>query len=45
MIVEKLIGKSWGDNIKEKFFVFFGMMCFNVFIFEFKKSKNVVKGY
>ncbi len=45
VIAEKLTGKSWGDNIKEKLFAPLGMTRSNVSIPELKKSKNVAKGY
>ncbi|MBX2876864.1 MAG: serine hydrolase [Saprospiraceae bacterium] len=45
VIAEKLTGKSWGDNIKEKLFAPLGMKRSNISIPELEKSENVAKGY
>ncbi len=45
VITEKLTGKSWGDNIKEKLFAPLDMKRSNVSIPELEKSENVAIGY
>ncbi|MDP9078096.1 MAG: serine hydrolase [Bacteroidota bacterium] len=44
-LVEKLSGKSWGDNIKEKFFVPLGMTRSDVSIAEMEKTDDIATGY
>ncbi|MBB5622258.1 CubicO group peptidase (beta-lactamase class C family) [Pedobacter cryoconitis] len=44
-LIEKLTGKSWGDNIKEKFFIPLGMTHSNVSIPELLKSEEISTGY
>lgn len=41
MIVEKVSGKSWGDFIKDKFFVPLGMTSSNTSVKEFKQGGNI----
>lgn len=45
VIAEKLSGKSWEENIKEKFFNPLGMSRSNVSIEELKDSENAAFGY
>jgi len=45
VIAEKLTGKSWEDNIKERFFTPLGMNRSNVSIEEMEKSTNAAIGY
>ncbi len=44
-LVEHLSGKSWGDNVKEKFFMPLGMTRSNVSIPELEKSEDIAVGY
>ena len=44
-LIEKLSGKSWGDNVKENFFVPLGMTRSNVSIPEMEKSDDISVGY
>jgi CubicO group peptidase (beta-lactamase class C family) len=44
-LVEKLSGKSWGDNIKEKFFVPLGMTRSTVNIPDMEKTDDISAGY
>jgi CubicO group peptidase (beta-lactamase class C family) len=45
VIAEHITGKSWEENIKERFLVPLGMTRSNVSIDELEKSTNVAKGY
>lgn len=45
VIAERITGKSWEDNIKERFFKPLGMTRSNVSIEEFEKSSNAAFGY
>lgn len=45
IIVERLTGKSWEDNIRERFFKPLQMTTSNLSIKELKESKNISKGY
>lgn len=45
MITEKITGKSWEDNIRERFFIPLEMQRSNVSIKEMKKTKNIATGY
>ena len=45
VIAEKVTGKSWEDNIRERFFKPLGMVRSNVSIDELKKSDNAAIGY
>lgn len=45
MIVEKLTGKSWEDNIRERFFKPLQMTSSNVSIPEMEKAPNISKGF
>ncbi len=45
VIAERITGKSWEDNIREKFFKPLGMTRSNVSINELKKSKDASLGY
>lgn len=45
VIAEKLTGKSWEDNIRERFFTPLGMNQSNVSIEEMEKSTNAAIGY
>ncbi len=45
LITEKLTGKSWEDNIRERFFVPLNMSTSNLTIEELKKQSNISKGY
>lgn len=45
VIAERLTGKSWEDNVKERFFKPLGMKRSNVNIDELEKSKNAAYGY
>jgi len=44
-LVEHLSGKSWGDNVKEKFFIPLGMTRSNVTIPEMEKTEDIAIGY
>lgn len=44
-LIEKLTGKSWGDNVKEKLFIPLGMTSSNVSIPELLKSEDIAVGY
>jgi CubicO group peptidase (beta-lactamase class C family) len=45
VIAERITGKSWEENIKERFFKPLGMNRSNVSIDELKKSSNAAIGY
>lgn len=45
VIAERITGKSWEDNIKERFFKPLGMTRSNVSITELKESSNAAFGY
>lgn len=45
MIAEKLTGKSWEENIKEKIFSPLGMSSSNLSIHDLKKNKEAAFGY
>ncbi len=45
VIAERITGKSWEDNIKERFFQPLGMSRSNVSITELEQSSNVALGY
>lgn len=45
MIAEKLTGKSWEENIKEKLFIPLGMTYSNLSIHDLKKNKEAALGY
>lgn len=45
MITEKITGKSWENNIRERFFVPLEMQRSNVSIAEMKKTQNIATGY
>ncbi|KXH84317.1 serine hydrolase [Chryseobacterium kwangjuense] len=45
MITEKITGKSWEDNIRERFFTPLEMARSNVSIAEMKLMKNIATGY
>ncbi|KIX19814.1 penicillin-binding protein [Flavobacterium sp. 316] len=45
LITEKLTGKSWEDNIRERFFKPLNMSTSNLSIEELKKQSNISKGY
>jgi CubicO group peptidase (beta-lactamase class C family) len=45
VIAERITGKSWEDNIKERFFKPLGMSRSNVSIAELEKSSNAALGY
>ncbi|SFB31539.1 serine hydrolase [Algoriphagus aquimarinus] len=45
LITEKLTGKSWEDNIKERFFIPLNMATSNVTIEELQNHSNISKGY
>lgn len=45
LITEKLTGKSWEDNIRERFFKPLKMSTSNLTIEELKKHINISKGY
>lgn len=45
VIAERITGKSWEDNIKERFFKPLGMTRSNVSIDELEKSTNAAFGY
>ena len=45
MIAEKITGKSWEQNIKEKFFIPLGMTSSNLTIKDLEKSKEPALGY
>src|SRR5690606_17243073 len=45
LIAEKLTGKSWEDNIRERFFVPLNMTTSNLSIAELKQQSNISKGY
>ncbi len=45
MITEKLTGKSWEENIKEKIFAPLGMTTSNLSIHDLKKNKEGAFGY
>jgi CubicO group peptidase (beta-lactamase class C family) len=44
-MVQHISGKSWGDNIKEKFFVPLGMTRSDISISELEKSDDIAIGY
>jgi CubicO group peptidase (beta-lactamase class C family) len=44
-LVEHLSGKSWGDNIREKFFMPLGMTRSDVSIPELEKTEDIAVGY
>ncbi|MDB4901102.1 MAG: serine hydrolase [Mucilaginibacter sp.] len=44
-VVEKLTGKSWEENIKEKFFIPLGMTRSDVSIPEMEKTEDAALGY
>jgi len=43
--VQHLTGKSWGDNIRQNFFVPLGMTRSNVSIPEMEKTDDIAIGY
>ena len=45
VIAERITGKSWEENIRERFFAPLGMTRSNVSIEEMKKSSNAAIGY
>lgn len=45
VIAERITGKSWGDNIKERFFNTLGMSNSNLTIDEMEKANNAAHGY
>lgn len=45
LITEKLTGKSWEDNIKERFFEPLQMSTSNTSIAELQQQRNISKGY
>lgn len=45
MIAEKLTGKSWEENVKEKIFTPLGMTNSNLSIHDLKKNKEAALGY
>ncbi|MEO5999118.1 MAG: serine hydrolase [Chitinophagaceae bacterium] len=45
VVVEKLTGKSWEDNIREKLFQPLGMNNSNVSLSEWTKTKDIAVGY
>lgn len=45
MIAEKLTGKSWEENVKEKIFVPLGMNTSNFSIHDLQKNKDAALGY
>ena len=45
VIAERISGKSWEDNIRERFFVPLGMDRSNVSIAELEQSENAALGY
>lgn len=45
LITEKLTGKSWEDNIRERFFKPLNMLTSNLTIKELEAAANVSKGY
>ena len=45
LVVEKLTGKSWEDNIREKIFQPLGMTNSNVSLSEWMKAKDLATGY
>lgn len=45
MIAEKLTGKSWEENVKEKIFTPLGMINSNLSIHDLKKNKEAALGY
>ncbi|MHA3789034.1 serine hydrolase [Flavobacterium hauense] len=45
VIAEKITGKTWEDNIKERFFTPLGMTRSNTSIQEMKKASNAALGY
>lgn len=45
LITEKLTGKSWEDNIRERFFKPLAMSRSNLLIEELQKQTNISKGY
>lgn len=45
MITEKITGKSWEDNIRERFFIPLEMKNSNVSYAEMKRAKNMATGY
>ena len=45
VIAERITGKSWEENIKERFFTPLGMIRSNVSIDELEKSSNIAIGY
>jgi len=45
MIAEKLTGKSWEENVKEKIFTPLGMTASNFTIADLKKNKDASLGY
>ena len=44
-VVAKLTGKSWGDNVRESFFVPLGMTRSNTTIPEMEKTDDIATGY
>lgn len=45
MITEKITGKSWEDNIRERFFIPLEMKNSNASFAEMKQAKNMASGY
>lgn len=45
MITEKITGKSWEDNIRERFFIPLEMKNSNLSFAEMKQAKNMATGY
>ena len=45
IVTEKLTGKSWEDNIREKIFAPLGMTNSNVSLAEWVKASDIAKGY
>lgn len=45
IVTEKLTGKSWEDNIREKIFAPLGMTNSNVGLAEWVKASDIAKGY
>ncbi len=45
MVVEKMTGKTWEENIREKFFQPLGMNNSNVSLTEWKKAPDLALGY
>ncbi len=45
VIAERITGKSWEENVRERFFEPLGMKRSNLSIEEMEKSTNIAKGY